>query len=463
MSSAEARPAKSLALRLVGLYALVFALSIAALAGVVWFVAETVIRAEIAESVKREAISLADEARATDAATAALLVERRLRRGRSNFYLLQDRFGRQIAGNIEPVVPLVGAFTTRIEIAASRGAAQALPEIREVIGFAALGGDGTLAIAADGVERLQGAERAILSAFAAAGLATLLLAGAGGLLVSRGFLRRVEAINATADAVMKGRLDARIPARRDGDEIDALGVNLNAMLDRIHALMDNLRQVSSDVAHDLRTPLARLRQTLESAREEARAEPQLRAAIDAALAETDGLLDTFSALLRIAQVESKARRAAFARVDLSAQLALVRDTYAPVAEDEGRTLLSDIAPDIRVEGDRELLAQMASNLIENALRHTSPGATLRLSLTRESGEAVARFTDDGPGIPAEERDKALRRFYRLERSRTTAGSGLGLALVAAVVELHGGKLALRDASPGADRPGLLVEVRLPAA
>lgn len=466
MSFAEARPRKSLALRLVGLYALVFAASIAALAGVVWYVAETTIRAQIVESVRREAIALSDEARATDPLTAAVLLERRLRRGKSSFYLLQDASGRAVAGNIEPVAPLVGAFESRIELAPARGAAQALPEIREVIGYAALGADGTLAIAADGVERLNAAERAILSAFAAAGLGALLLAGAGGLLVSRGFLRRIEAIAATAGAVRAGRLDARAPARANGDEIDALGVTVNAMLDRSHALMDNLRQVSSDVAHDLRTPLARLRQTLERARDEAKTEPQFRAAIDAALAEADGLLDTFSALLRIAQIESKSRRAGFAPVDLSAVMALTRDTYGPVAEDGGRRLVATLAPGLAVSGDRELLTQMAANLIENALRHTPVGATVTLDLRREGqgegqgegGEIVARFADDGPGIPAQEREKALRRFYRLERSRTTPGNGLGLSLVAAVVELHGGTLALGDAAPG-----LVVEIRLPAA
>lgn len=463
MSSApEASARTSLALRLVGLYALVFALSIAALSGVVWFVAEQTIRGQIAESVRREAIALADEARATDAATAAVLVERRLTRGRSSFYLLQSPLGAPIAGNIEPVAPLVGPFESRIELAPARGAAQALPEIREVIGYAALASDGTLAIAADGVEKLDAAKRAILTAFAVAGLASLLLAGAGGLLIGRGVLRRIAAINATAGAVMAGRLDARVPARADGDEIDALGLNLNAMLERIHALMDNLKQVSSDVAHDLRTPLARLRQNLESAREEARTQPQFRAAIDAALAETDALLATFAALLRIAQIESKARRAAFAPVDLSGLLSLTADTYAAVAEDEGRRLDADVAPGLRVEGDRALLAQMAANLIENALRHTPPGARVTVALRRDGDAALVRIADDGPGIPAAERDKALRRFHRLERSRTTPGDGLGLALVAAVVDLHAGSLRLSDAAPGAAAPGLAVDIRLPA-
>lgn len=459
----EARPRKSLALRLVGLYALVFGLSIAALSAVTWFAAERAIRGQIIESVRREAIALADEAHATDPATAAVLLERRLRRGRSSFYLLQSPLGTPIAGNIEPVAPLVGAFETRIELSPARGAAQALPEIREVIGYATIASDGTLALAADGVEKLDAAKRAILTAFAVAGLVSLLLAGAGGLLISRGFLRRIAAINATAGAVMAGRLDARVPARREGDEIDALGLNLNAMLERIHALMDNLRQVSSDVAHDLRTPLARLRQNLETAREEATTGPQFRSAIDAALVETDALLDTFAALLRIAQIESKQRRAAFSSVDLSALLRLSADTYAPIAEDGGRALSADVAPGLRVSGDRDLLAQMASNLIENALRHTPEGAKIEISLRREGGRIVARFADDGPGVPAPEREKVLRRFYRLESSRTTPGDGLGLALVAAVVDLHGGSLALADARPGAPAPGLAVEIALPAA
>jgi signal transduction histidine kinase len=449
--------ARSLAARLIALYAALFVASIAALAGVVWWAAEKQIKSQIAESVKREATALADEARAVDPATAVVLVDRRLRRGRSSFYLLQDALGRPIAGNIEPVVPFLGPFESRVELAAPRGAAQALPEVRAVIGYGLTLPDGALVVVADGVEKVDDAKHAILLAFAAAGAISLLLAVVGGLLISRGFVRRLEAINRTAGAIMAGRLDARVPAREQGDEIDALAVKINAMLDQTHALMDNLRQVSSDVAHDLRTPLARLRQQLETAREEARTEPQFRAAVDAALVEADGLLETFSALLRISQIESGARRAAFAPVDLTATLRLAADTYAPIAEDGGDRLIADLAPGVFVEGDRDLLMQAFANLIENAIRHTPAGATITLRLMREGGEVLALVADDGPGVPVSERDTVLRRFHRLERSRTTPGNGLGLALVAAVADLHGARLRLEDA-----RPGLRVALRFAA-
>jgi signal transduction histidine kinase len=256
---------------------------------------------------------------------------------------------------------------------------------------------------------------------------------------------------------MAGQLDSRVPVRKNGDELDRLAANLNAMLDRIQSLMESLKQVSSDIAHDLRTPLARLRQRLETASATAQTVEEFRASTDAAIAETEGLLETFSALLRIAQIESGSRRAGFATVDLSEIFLFVATTFTPVAEDQEHRLVSDIEPGATISGDRELLLQLATNLVENAIRHTPRGATIEVKVRRNAEEVVAIVSDDGPGIPVEERAKVFRRFYRLEASRTTPGSGLGLALVAAVAELHDGSTSLLD-----HRPGLTVEVRFPA-
>jgi signal transduction histidine kinase len=296
--------------------------------------------------------------------------------------------------------------------------------------------------------RVREAEEAIFRSFAWAAGATLLLGLAGGITLSHGFLRRVDEINRTTRVIMHGDLTERIRTTGTGDELDELGQNLNDMLDRLRDLMEGLKQVSNDIAHDLRTPLSRLKQHLEAAREEARSVEDYEEAIGLALRETDIALATFGALLRIAQIETGTRRANFIALDLSA---LVRDlamTYDVVAEDLGETLVSSVESGLRIYGDRELLTQLFVNLVENALRHTPKGAHIRLSARKGSLGPIVEISDDGPGIPEAERANVFKRFYRLESSRSTPGSGLGLALVAAVVELHGAHIALGDNAPG---------------
>jgi signal transduction histidine kinase len=257
---------------------------------------------------------------------------------------------------------------------------------------------------------------------------------------------------------MEGDLSARIPVRGTHDEIDQLIASLNAMLGRIQQLMDGLRQVSSDIAHDLRTPLGRLRQHLEDARERAKTTADYDTATEAAIVEADELLETFSALLRIAQVEAGAQKSAFAELDLSALARSVGEAYQPAAEDSGHKLDIRIVDGVRLTGDRQLLAQMISNLVENALRHTPVGSTVSLALCRTAAGFAIEVSDNGPGIPEPERGKVFDRFYRLDRSRSTAGSGLGLALVKAIAGLHGLSIELTDR-----RPGLGVVVTGPAA
>jgi signal transduction histidine kinase len=448
----------TLVFRLTALYCLLFAVSVGVLFAVVWIVTSRTMTGQIAADVQREAVSLADEYRATDAATAAASIERRLRRGGLSYYLLQDGSGAWIAGNIVPVLPILGFVELEVRLQSREQTADGQGEgRREAIGYGVLLSDGTYVLAADNIDRLKNAQQAIRTAFVVAGGISILLAIIGGLALSSGFLRRIELVNRTAARIMAGNLEARIPVRANGDEIDNLAANLNAMLDRIQSLMDNLRQVSSDVAHDLRTPLARLRQNLEAARTNATTVEAFRTSIDAAIAETQGLLEMFSALLRIAQIESGSRRAGFSKVDLSELLEFVASTYQPVAEDQGGRLLSEIAPGLSVSGDRGLLLQLATNLVENALRHAPPGSTIKLQLQRDGSDVVVTFADDGPGIPPEEHEKVFRRFYRREASRTTPGSGLGLALVAAVAELHGARISLHDG-----KPGLVVELRFPS-
>jgi signal transduction histidine kinase len=220
------------------------------------------------------------------------------------------------------------------------------------------------------------------------------------------------------------------------------------MLDRIQNLMLDLQQVSSDIAHDLRTPLTRLRQRLELARRREQTVKGLHDALDDAIGNSDAILETFGALLRIAQIEAGTRRARFASVALSELLSGLIETYQPVAEEKGQSLQGQIAPGLLVHGDRELLTQLFSNLIENAIGHSQDGAEITVAAAASRGAVLVSVGDNGPGIPAALRSKVLQRFYRLEASRTTPGNGLGLSMVAAIATLHDATLDLQDNEPG---------------
>lgn len=357
-------------------------------------------------------------------------------------YLVQDANGTKLAGELPPV----GARRGWMRLFSHEAEDRDRPEAVRALAVDLPGG-AVLAVG-DDLGRTLDAEEAILTAFAWAVGATVLLGVGGGIWLSHLFLRRVDAISGTAEAIIGGDLARRVPLQGTGDDLDRLAETLNHMLDRIVALMDSVRQVSSDIAHDLRTPLSRLCQRLEEARLHAQTVDAYRAATDAAAGEAEGLLGTFAALLRIAQVEAGAQRAAFRRVELSAMAELVADAFAPAAEDAGYALSSVIVPGLWLDGDRELLTQMLVNLVENALRHTPPGTRITIRVSAMTGEVRLAVEDTGPGIPEAERPRVVQRFYRREQSRTTPGSGLGLSLVAAVAELHGAKLRLEDAGPG---------------
>jgi signal transduction histidine kinase len=288
----------------------------------------------------------------------------------------------------------------------------------------------------------------ILHAFGWVALGTCAFSMLVGLLLGRRFMAQVDAITQTCERVISGRLDERIPIRGRGDEWDRLARAINEMLDRISSLLENLQQVSSDVAHDLRTPLTRLRNRLEAAREKSTGVVDYSAAIASAIEDTDRLLSLFSALLRISQIEAGTRVQSFAPVELSTLLERLFQLYLPVAEDCGHCLSRDLRPGLMIRGDEELLTQLFSNLIENALRHTPAGTNIRLSVQAANGDCVASVSDDGPGVPAEDLGKVTRRFYRGSSSRSAEGHGLGLSLVAAITQLHGAKLQLADAAPG---------------
>jgi signal transduction histidine kinase len=286
---------------------------------------------------------------------------------------------------------------------------------------------------------------------------TVALGLAVGLAMSRSTLRRFDAINQTCRRIMSGDLSQRIQTRGADDEIDRLGTTINEMLDRIEQLMDGVRHVADGVAHDLRTPLTRLRASLEDLRAHASLDEAGRAAVETALGEADGLLTTFAALLRIARIESGSVAASFVELRLDDVARDACDLYRAVAEERDIALvLSEQA--VPVKGDRDLLFQALANVLDNAVKYTPAGGCIVVRVEADGREARLTVNDSGSGVPAAEREKVVQRFYRLERDREATGSGLGLSLVQAVASMHHGSLELRD-----NAPGLRVIFTLPAA
>jgi signal transduction histidine kinase len=371
---------------------------------------------------------------------------------RSNYYLLQDPRGQAVAGNLPGMAPRSGLFEFTVAPLPSTAARPKSGGLSLFRG--SILSDGSFLAIGRTLSELDDLNRLVLRALLAAVLVTAVLALTGGLMLGRSVLHRIDTIAQTSARIVDGQMDVRVPVLGTGDELDRLASNLNLMLDRIQQLMEGVRQVSNDIAHDLRTPLARLRQRLERL-SLGGAGTVSREELEAALAEIDGILATFSALLRIAQIESGSRRSGFRQVDLSELFGRLAEAYAPVAEDRGQQFSAAIEPGVTHTGDRELLTQMVANLVENAIRHAPEGAAVAMRLRiGEGGRPEAVIADNGPGIPKAETGNVFRRFYRLERNRTTAGNGLGLPLVAAVAELHGIRLELGD-----NRPGLIVTLR----
>jgi signal transduction histidine kinase len=277
---------------------------------------------------------------------------------------------------------------------------------------------------------------------------SLILALTVGLIMSRATLRRIEAINRAGRAIMAGNLAQRIPIAGSGDEFDQLAKNLNAMLGQIQRLMEGMRQVTDNVAHDLRSPLNRLRTRLEVTLLAPRSADDYRIAIEQTLTDTEALLGTFNALLSIAQVESGADRGDWTSVDLTALMQDVAELYQPLAEDKDLRFTQQIAQGLRLHGNQHLLTQAIGNLLDNAIKYTPDGGAVQLRSRETRNGIEVSISDNGPGIPTAMRDKVFERFVRLEASRTTPGNGLGLSLVRAVAQLHGVKLELGDAYPG---------------
>lgn len=358
------------------------------------------------------------------------------------YILLRDESTGKLVGNLSPIDFQLGLFSIRV------------PRNHEhkskvsVLGRGVYLAPGVYLFVGRDTRQISATRMRIIKAFVWIEGISILLAGLGGVFFSVQFMRRIDAITRTCRSIIAGQFNDRISLRGAGDELDNLSVAINNMLDRISTLLDSLRQVSSDVAHDLRTPLTHLRNRLEEARQKSVTTDDYAAVVNHAIGDTDHLLVIFDALLRISQIESGSRLAAFSTLSLSDLLERSCEMYGPVAEDRHQALSHNIEKDVRIRGDGELLTQMFSNLIENAIRHAPSGASISIRLAVSGNTAAASVEDNGPGIPSEERDKVFRRFYRVTSSRSTPGNGLGLALVAAIANLHNARVELSDNHPG---------------
>ena len=439
---------RSTSTRLAALYTVGFALSVVLLGASILLSTRATLRREFDARLRTEAAGLTQEFRTEGLSGVVQAVRERESTPGALDYGLQAPDGSPLAGRLSSFRTADGWSRLRISSASARTEPLRVLTTRLPQSYRLILGDTD--------EQNDALEGTLARSFGWAFVGVLVLGALGGYGLGREVHQRLTEMTAAAEGIIDGDLARRIPLGGSDDELDRLAVTFNRMLDRIAALMESLRQVSNDIAHDLRTPLTRLRQRLEASRGSEGAE---RAeAIAGALEDVDAILDTFAALLRIAQIESGARRAAFRNVDIASVMTTVVEAFAPSAEDAGQQLVSKASAPCPVEGDGELLTQMLANLVENALRHAGPHAHIQTSVARFGGEVELTVADDGPGIPEGEREHVLERFKRLEHSRSTPGSGLGLALVAAVVRLHAARLRLEDASPG-----LLVRVTFASA
>lgn len=362
--------------------------------------------------------------------------------GVTQFFALTRKDGKLIAGNFAPPSLPQGLFTVSAgELGLDRHGSYRVrsgPAGADIL---------TVGMSDTEAERLKSV---LLGGLWWASLVAAGLAISFGTVLALRLQKRLDAIAKTLDDVSEGDLAARIPLLGRGDDIDAVADRINAALKRLSALVEGMRQVSSDIAHDLKTPLNRLQMLLEQAADRAERGLDVSTALSEAKGESLQINTTFEALLRIAQIEAGARRSRFVATDLAGIVAAMAEIYADVAEDDGKSLAlaSDHAGPAWISGDRDLLNQLFSNLVENALRHCPSGTRIQLGTRQAGAEVVAVVSDNGPGIPHEERENVFRRLYRLDKSRTTPGTGLGLSLVAAIAELHDATIRLDDNAPG---------------
>jgi signal transduction histidine kinase len=446
---------RTTAFKLSLLYLVVFALFASFLLGYLAWNTRRLITTQITETIDAELLGLADQYRLAGLRRLVAIVDARARRPGSSLYLVATAAGDGLVGNI---VPLDGNVLERpgwAEITYRRlddpqGLSQfALARIVHLTGgFRLLVGRDL-----DERERLN----QIVWAAAQWSFALVIVLGlAGGFFIARRVLKRVDAMSDTAQTIMTGDLSGRLAVAGTGDELDRLAVSFNNMLERIEALMHGMKEVSDNIAHDLKTPLTRLRNRCEAALRTAQTQAEHRAALEATIEESDRLIHTFNALLMIARAESGHARELMGAFDAAEVARDVGELYEPVAEDADLALTVEAGPIAQLKGSRELVSQALANLVDNAIKYAAPEpeqvseGSRRITVSaRDTGdEVLLSVADNGPGIPEADRQRAVERFVRLETSRTKPGSGLGLSLAAAVARLHGGVLRLEDNGPG---------------
>jgi signal transduction histidine kinase len=450
--------------RLTILYVVLFGVSTAVLGGFIYATTVGYLESQTEDVILNEITYLAEEygrrlsLQGPSVALAGLrtmINERGQRTGDERFtYMLVDRNLTDVAGNLKSWPAPPDTIDGWVEFQVGPVDNQMVPVRARILPIAQFERYGLRILVGREIRELSAINQRFIRALTLGLGLTLLIAFAGGLALAISAQRHVVALSRTTRRIIAGDLSQRLPVIGHDEHAD-LARSVNSMLDQIENLMAGLRHVGDSIAHDLRGPLTRLRNRLERLAEE---ETPSRQSVEDCLTQADGVLATFNALLRIARVESGAYRRAFATIDLGPIADDVADLYEASAEENLVEIRRSIAGDARIFGDRELLAQALTNLIDNAIKYTPVGGHVDLEVKRNGDRVIVVVADSGPGIPAEARERVLQRFARLDESRSKPGNGLGLALVRAVCDQHDGKLVLSD-----NAPGLRVTLTLPAA
>ena len=435
--------------------ALFSAAAIVAIAYIYWNTTVLLSR-QLNQTIDAELKGLAEQYRAGGLEQLVRTVAERSGTPGNSLYLVADSEGRRLAGNLSAVSPDLWNSLGSVEFVYRRPAPGGVENRLAFANVFRLPSGSRLIVGRD-IEDRRELARMVRSAMLW-GLGVMAVFGiGGGYWVSRKLLARIDALSDTTRTIMEGDLTGRLAVNGSGDELDRLSESLNLMLARIEQLMAGLREVSDNIAHDLKTPLNRLRNRVEAALREPYGEPVYREALERTIEEADGLIKTFNALLSIARIEAGAGGDNRETLDVSALLRDVAELYEPVAEERGLVLKAEAAAPIFIRADRQLLGQAIANLVDNAIKYGTtgvalggPGAKPEIEVSAKIKGPIAEImvTDRGPGVPVPDRERVLDRFVRLEASRSEPGSGLGLSLVAAVARLHGGSLRLEDNAPG---------------
>jgi signal transduction histidine kinase len=446
---------RTTAFKLTLVYLTVFALFAAFLLGYFAWKSRSLVNEQITEMVDAEITGLAEQYRQGGIRRLVLSIDARARRPGSSLYLLTTFAGEGLAGNVGSLASGILDNPGWTETVYRRLEDQDSADHHALVRVFQLPGGFRLLVGRD-LEERERLFDVVTNAGRWSVAIVVVLGLAGGFFVTRRVLKRVDAMTETTQTIMHGDLTERLPIDGTGDELDRLAGNLNEMLERIEALMHGLKEVSDNIAHDLKTPLTRLRNRCEEALRTGGSESEYREALERTIEESDALIRTFNALLMIARAESGQARDDMAEFDAAEIARGVGELYEPLADEKGLRLEVEAPAAAPVRGNRELVSQALANLVDNAIKYAVPGGdaangTQSAVLVKAMGEGdriLLTVSDAGPGIPEADRGRAVERFVRLEQSRSQPGSGLGLSLASAVARLHGGELKLEDNHPG---------------